>query len=407
MAKILFVTTRIPYPPWEGHQIRTYNLLKRVCDVHEVTLVSFVRSDEDPVHAEHLRTICKSVDLIKIPADQSKFKLFKTILAGVVTKLPFVVRKYTAPEMEQRLREVIEQDSPDLIHFDMLPLAQYLPLCGNTPTVLNDHNVESLLVERRAEAASLIAEKVFFSNQAPKLEQFEIFASKTATQVLACSQDDADILSKMGQSDGNNKAISIIANGVDIEQFQPNQEDISGSVQVDPNKIIFVGGMGWFPNKDGMNFFIKEAMPLISKKNSDASLTVVGKSDGLEIPDQLRDKVSATGFVDDFRPLVHEAGVYILPLRVGSGTRLKLLEAMAMGKAIVSTRIGAEGVVLEDGKNILMADTPEEIAEAVLKLMGDAELRKRLGKAAHQQAEKLYDWRILGDKLLAVYDTML
>ena len=304
--------------------------------------------------------------------------------------------------MEQKLRQVIAQYSPDLIHFDMLPLAQYLPLCGNTPTVLNDHNVESLLVERRAEATSSIPQKVFFSNQAPKLEQFEIYASKNASEILACSQDDADILSKMGQIDGNRKGIHIIANGVDIEQFVP-----SAKVQVDPDKIIFVGGMGWFPNKDGMNFFIKDVMPLISEKNPNASLTVVGKSDGLEIPDQLRDKVSATGFVDDFRPLVHEAGVYILPLRVGSGTRLKLLEAMAMGKAIVSTRIGAEGVVLEDGKNILMADTPQDMANAVLKLMEDEHLRGKLGKAAHEQAEKLYDWRILGDKMLAVYSSIL
>ena len=398
MAKILFVTTRIPYPPWEGHQIRTYNLLKRVCEEHEVKLVSFVRSDEDPAHADHLRTICKSVDLIKIPADQGKSKLLSTILSGVVTKTPFVVRKYSAPEMEQKLKEVIEQDAPDLIHFDMLPLAQYLPLCGDIPTILNDHNVESLLVERRAEATSSIPQKVFFSNQAPKLEEFEKFATQNATEILACSQEDAEILSRMG----NGKGIHIIANGVDIEQFIPSDD-----VQVDHNKIIFVGGMGWFPNKDGMNFFIKEAMPLICEQNPDASLTVVGKSDGLDIPDQLKDKVSATGFVDDFRPLVHEAAVYILPLRVGSGTRLKLLEAMAMGKAIVSTRIGAEGVVLEDGENILMADTPQEIADAVIKLMRNKHLRDRLGKAAHEQAKNLYDWRILGNKMLAVYDSVL
>ncbi len=398
MAKILFVTTRIPYPPWEGHQIRTYNLLKRVCEQHEVHLVSFVRADEDPVHADHLRTLCKSVDLIPIPADQSKLKLLTTILTGVLTKTPFVVKKYATSAMRDRLKKVIDHFSPDLIHFDMLPLAHYLPLCGEIPTVLNDHNVESLLVERRAEAAASLPQKIFFSNQAPKLQKFEEFATRNATEVLACSQDDAEILSQMG----NGKAIHIIANGVDIEQFTP-----SGEVQVDPDKIIFVGGMGWFPNKDGMNFFIKDVMPLISEKNPDASLTVVGKSDGLEIPDQLRDKVSATGFVDDFRPLVHEAGVYILPLRVGSGTRLKLLEAMAMGKAIVSTRIGAEGVVLEDGKNILMADSPQDIANAVLKLMKDEKLREQLGKAAHEQAEKLYDWRILGDKLLAVYDTIL
>ncbi len=398
MAKILFVTTRIPYPPWEGHQIRTYNLLKRVCEEHEVKLVSFVRSDEDPVHADHLRTICESVELIPIPADQSKFKLLTTILAGFMSKTPFVVRKYSAPEMEQKLNQIIENDSSDLIHFDMLPLAQYLPLCGDIPTILNDHNVESLLVERRAEATSSKLQKVFFSNQAPKLEKFEKYAIKNATEILACSQDDAEILSHMS----NGKGIHIIANGVDIEQFIP-----SDNVQVDHNKIIFVGGMGWFPNKDGMNFFIKEAMPLISEQNPNASLTVVGKSDGLEIPASLREKISTTGFVDDFRPLVHEAAVYILPLRVGSGTRLKLLEAMAMGKAIVSTRIGAEGVVLEDGKNILIADTPQEIADAVLKIMRNEHLRERLGKSAHTQAEKKYDWRILGNKMLAVYDSVL
>ena len=394
MAKVLFVTTRIPYPPWEGHQIRTYNLLKRVCDEHDVHLVSFVRSDEDPAHADHLRTLCHSVDLIPIPCDQSKLTLMTTLFAGVITQTPFVVRKYFSPAMEDQIRALIKQESPDLIHFDMLPLAQYLPLCGNIPTVLNDHNVESLLVERRAEAASSLPQKIFFSNQAPKLEKFEAYATQNATEVLACSQDDAEILSQMGQG----KEIHIIANGVDVEQFTPSER-----VQVDRNTMIFVGGMGWFPNKDGMNFFIREVLPLILKENPDARLTVVGKSEGLDIPDTLQDKVITTGFVEDFRPLVHAAGVYVLPLRVGSGTRLKLLEAMAMGKAIVSTRIGAEGVILDHGENILLADPPEAIADAVLKLMQSDDLRNRLGKAARVQAEKLYDWRILGNKLLAVY----
>lgn len=398
MAKILFVTTRIPYPPWEGHQIRTYNLLKRVCEQHDVHLVSFVRKDEDPAHADHLRTLCQSVDLIPIPADQNRAKLVITILAGFVTKTPFVVRKYYSSAMDEKLRIVIDHTSPDLIHFDMLPLAQYLPLCRDIPTVLNDHNVESLLVERRAESASSLPEKIFFSNQAHKLERFESFAATNASQVLACSRDDADTLSQM--ADG--KVIHVIANGVDTEAFVP-----SDKVQPGPNKIIFVGGMGWFPNKDGMNFFIREALPLICAKNPEAKLIVVGKSEGLVIPEAMQDKVMVTGFVDDFRPLVHEAGVYILPLRVGSGTRLKLLEAMAMGKAIVSTTIGCEGVELEHEKNILIADTPEQIATAVLRLIQDEALRQRLGQAAHNLAKRSYDWRSLGDKLLGVYKSIL
>jgi glycosyltransferase involved in cell wall biosynthesis len=398
MAKILFVTTRIPYPPWEGHQIRTYNLLKRVCEDHDVHLVSFVRKDEDAAHAEHLETICKSVDLIEIPADKNKFKFFSVLLAGVLTEIPFVVRKYYSPEMEQKLKIVIDHMAPDLVHFDMLPLAQYLPLCSGIPTVLNDHNVESLLVQRRAESATSLPQKVFFSNQSNKLEKFEEYAVRNATEVLACSHDDVSILSDMG--DG--KTVHMIANGVDTEAFVP-----SDAVKIDPHKIIFVGGMGWFPNKDGMNFFIREALPLIVERNPQTQVTVVGKPAGLNIPEAMRDHVTATGFVDDFRPLVHEAGVYILPLRVGSGTRLKLLEAMAMGKAIVSTTIGAEGVELIHEKSILLADSPEQIADQVIRVMRDSNLRDQLGNAAHALAVAQYDWRALGDQMLEVYQPHL
>lgn len=398
MAKILFVTTRIPYPPWEGHQIRTYNLLKRVCEDHDVHLVSFKRKDEDAAHADHLKTICRSVDLIDIPADHNKLTFFNTLLAGVLTEIPFVVRKYFAAEMEQKLKLMIDHHTPDLVHIDMLPLAQYLPLCSGIPTVLNDHNVESLLVARRAESATSLPQKIFFSNQSNKLEKFEEYAVRNATEVLACSHDDVAILSRMAE----NKTVHMVANGVDTQQFVP-----SDSVQIDTNKMIFVGGMGWFPNKDGMNFFIREALPLIVKQNPDAQLTVVGKSDGLIIPEAMQAHVTATGFVDDFRPYVHAAAVYVLPLRVGSGTRLKLLEAMAMGKAIVSTTIGAEGVELEHEKSILYGDTPEQIANHVITLMKDHTLRDQLGKAAHDLAVAQYDWRALGDQMLDVYQPHL
>ncbi len=398
MATVLFVTTRIPYPPWEGHQIRTYNLLKSACALHEVHLLSFIRGDEDATHAEHLKEICTSVELVDIPGDHNRLLFALDLLKGVLSDKPGVVRKYFSLQMVDSLRRHLDIYAPDLVHLDMLPLAQYLPFCNGHPVVLNEHNVESLLLQRRSCTTRSPLFRSFFSNQAQKLQRFESWACRGADRILACSEDDAAILAEMGE----NGAVDVVANGVDCDYFVPKELPSH-----DRYNMVFVGGMGWFPNRGGMEFFLHRVMPLVCREIPEATITMVGQSDGLEIPTGLAGKVRLTGFVEDLRPWVQQAGIYVVPLRVGGGTRLKLLEAMAMAKPIVSTTIGAEGIAVEHGKHLLIADEAGQIAAEIIRLMSEPELASRIGQQARLLAVEKYDWKVVGNQLLRVYQTLL
>ncbi|WDE05006.1 glycosyltransferase [Thalassomonas viridans] len=397
MAKILFITTRLPYPANEGHQIRTYNLLKRICPAHEVHYLSLQRKDDDPSAAAHLETMCRSVQVFPIANEHSKVRFAKDLLQGFLSSTPFVVRKYFSRDLARAIEEKLAAESFDLVHFDMLPLAQYAGLLGQTPYVLNNHNVESLLLKRRAENAAFLPEKIFFNNQAKSLHHFEVNACQQAKETFVCSPIDADILNSLSPAAN----ISVVENGVDTGFFSPGKQEQTA------NSLVFVGGMGWFPNKDGMIFFMEEVMPKILAHIPDARLTLVGKSTGIEIPGALRDHITVTGFVDDFRPIVAGAAVYILPIRVGSGTRLKLLEAMAMGKAIVSTSVGAEGIDLTADENIIYADDAEAFARGIIALLTDQTKTASFGHSARELATGKYDWDIIANKLLSSYNTII
>ncbi len=399
MATVLFVTTRIPYPPQEGHQIRSYNLLKRICDIHDVHLLTFARREESTAGLRHLRVICKSVRSVPIPVEYNRFQLFRELASSLLTDRPFVVRKYFSPVMAEYIKESIENEAPDLVHLDMLPLAQYRRYCDNLPIVLDEHNVESLLLERRAkDGCHDVICSLFFKDQARKLRRFEMNACNAVNQVLACSFDDARTLESLARK----SIVEVIPNGVAVDYFTPRKMP-----DRDPFNMVFVGGMGWFPNRDGMEYFLEEVMPLVCRRMPEANCTIVGKADGLRIPRELEPRVRLTGFVDDFRPYVWRAGLYVLPLRIGSGTRLKLLEAMAMGKAIVSTPVGCEGIDVSHGEELLVAESPKEMADAIVRLMGDPEYAHRLGERAHHKATKMYDWKSIGDRLLVIYRALL
>lgn len=397
MAKILFITTRLPYPANEGHQIRTYNLLKRICPTHEVHYLSLQRSDDDISAVRHLETMCRSVSVFNIPNEHSKVRFIKDLASGFLGKTPFVVHKYYSRELQQAIINKVSSEEFDLVHFDMLPLAQYAADIGDIPYVLNNHNVESVLLKRRAENAHSIIEKVFFTNQSKKLHHFEIDACEQSKETFVCSEIDANTLQTLSPSSN----ISVIENGVDTHFFSATATEKTA------NSLVFVGGMGWFPNKDAMLFFMQDVMPIVLAKFPDTKLTLVGKSAGLAIPEPLQENITFTGFVDDFRPIVAQASIYILPIRVGSGTRLKLLEAMAMGKAIVSTTIGAEGVELNNDQDIIYADSAKDFASAIINLFKDQDKNTAIGQSARRIAENKYDWDIIADKLLVSYQELL
>ena len=400
MSRILFVTSRLPWPPSEGHQLRSWNLLRAAAREHQVDLLSLRRPEDGDGSAAPLRECAASVATVPLPPLPSPVRdplgAGRLLWRSTRGRQPLLVARYVSPALQRAFAERVQR--ADLVHFDMLPLAGLAnAVPPGVPVVLNEHNVECRLLASQAAIEASPWKRAVKRQQVAPLARFERAACERADRVLSCSGPDAEQLAMLAPG----ARVTVVPNGVDLEFFRGPSADAE-----DNRTLVFVGGMGWLPNRDGVEYFLADILPRIRRTHA-ARLTVIGRSDGLPVPPALADAVRLAGFVEDLRPQVREAAVYVVPLRAGSGTRLKILEAMAMGKAIVSTRIGAEGIDLQHGEHALLADTPAEFSAAVCRLLDDRELRLRLGSAARALAEREYGWDAIGQRLLATYRDLL
>ena len=353
MASMLFVTSRLPFPPREGHQLRSWHVLKALATEHEVTLLSFARADDDLDAAGEMRSHLAGVETFPIASERSKLALAWALLRSTFSREPFVSTKYASRAMRARIAE-LSRDA-DVVHFDMLPLMRYADAVpASVPVVYNAHNVEHVLLATRARMHDNWLARLFLRRQLSRLLGFERNACRRAKLVLACSGTDAQLLRTLAPD----TRVTIVPNGVDLENNRPARGSGNGRA-----RLVFVGQMGWFPNRDGVEWFLHDVFPRIVLERPDAEFVLVGKADGLEVPADIASHVKLAGFVPDLRPLVHAAAVYVVPLRAGSGTRLKVLEAMALGKAIVTTSIGSEGIVLRHGRSALYADDADDVRQ--------------------------------------------
>ncbi len=396
MAGILFVTSRLPYPPLEGHQLRAWHLLRAAASVHQVTLLSLQRPDDPTVPAAELTDLLAGLHRVALPALNQPGPLLALGMGRILTRRPLLDLRYQTRALQQLFDRLVGQ--ADLVHLDILAVAGLLDRTPDSiPVVLNEHNVESVLARKRIDIERNPFRRLMLRVANQGLERFELEACARSHQVLTCSQHDAVRLRNLVPE----CRVSIIPNGVDLEFFRPGAPE-----EEQPESLVFVGHMNWFPNRDGITYLLSEILPLMADRPG-VHLKVIGRNQLLSVPESLAGRVNFTGFVDDLRPLVQQTAVFVVPLRAGSGTRLKILEAMAMGKAIVSTRVGAEGIELIDGQNVLLADTPEEFAEAVRRLLDNPELRRSLGRRARELVEQRYGWTAIGQRLLATYDALL
>lgn len=394
--KILYVTTKSPLPTNDGHSLRTYNLLRSVAAQHSVTLLSFVKFPVEYSYQHELEAICSSVVLLSLPENNSKLRLIGSAAINLFTSAPFVANKYAAENMRTAIKEHLAQQDFDLVHLDMLPLGGYLDIIDK-PVLLNAHNVESALLKRKAESLKDWPAQWYFTHQAARLNCFEQMVVSSVNHVVACSDEDRIILKSMVPS----VSVDVVPNGVDTDHYQPSNSQLT-----DTKRLVFIGGMNWFPNKDAIVWFDDVIQNEMLQLDPEVRLDVIGRNDG-DMKLRHQDSIVMHGFVDDVRTYLEQAAVVIVPIRVGGGTRLKVLEAMSMGKAMVSTSIGVEGIQVEHDKNVLIADTPQEFARAVYRLQNDAELRGRLGQAARELVINQYRWDVIGQRLLDAYDTML
>ncbi len=391
--KLLFLTPQLPFPPHQGTTLRNYNLIRYLAQNHSITLISFgTRAELESENA--LRGICKRI----VTSEPPRRSLFQRLISTFVTPQPDMALRLASSEMLARVRDVLRADPADWAQVEGIEMAPYLGQLGRLPCLFDDHNAEYALqktaFQSDAQSPRRWHSALYSFIQWQKLARYERRMCLDSRAVVAVSQKDADALRLL---DERIQPV-VIPNGVDIEYFRPND--------VDSNQLslVFTGKMDYRPNIDAMVWFCEEIFPRLVTEVSKVRLEIVGQKPTTQIMGLAREgQIHVTGRVDDTRPFVSKAAVYVAPLRMGSGTRLKILEAMAMGKAIVSTTRGAEGIEVQGGRDLLLADSPSEFADAIVSLFHDSTQRHRIGLNARRVAEEKYAWGKIVPKFEEIY----
>ncbi len=382
--RILWVKAGGLVPPDTGGKIRSYNILRELARQHSVTFFSFYAAHGGDLHPG-LKSIFERVVCLplKLPVPKSPAEM-RDYAVSLLSAQPYNITKYCRPEVRRALRELLQQESYDVIVCDFLVAADVIPWDAPIPKVIFTHNVEAAIWRRHYEMAANPIWKAISWQEWRKMEAAERRYLRLADHVLTVSETDRDVFASFLDAG----KLTVIPTGVAVDYFQPMP------VEEIPNSLVFTGSMDWLPNEDGILYFVDAILPLIRGQCPEVSLEVVGRSPSRKLQDLARREKSMhlTGWVEDIRPFVARGAVCIVPLRIGGGTRLKIFEAMAMSKAVISTTLGAEGLPVRHAENILLADSPHDFARSVISLLRDSNQRNRLGSSARALVQEKYSW---------------
>jgi len=380
--RLLWVKAGGLLPPDMGGKIRSYQILKQLARRHEITLFTFYSEHPGDQHLSGNGVFARLVPVpLPLPPRRSLGE-YAHAIRTMATGRPVTVHKFLNSEVRRRYAELLAASAFDLIVCDFIVPAPLMRWRTPPPTILFTHNVEAQIWERHAKFAPDPFMKTACWLESRSLARTERRYVELADHVLTVSENDrAFFLQYVAPS-----RISVIPTGVDTEYFQPS----SGSEQ--PDTTVFTGSMDWMPNEDGVAYFVDKIFPLIRHEIPAASFWAVGRRPTRRTQALASNHVVVTGAVDDIRPYLAKGAVCVVPLRSGSGTRIKIFEAMAMGKAVVSTTMGAEGLPVHHGENIILADDPADFAQHVVQLLRDPQRRAQLGQAARKLVEENYSW---------------
>lgn len=332
--------------------------------------------------------------LISVPhRTRPKFTagFYRELATNLISPLPYFMKKYESPAMRLEIGRQVESAQFDVLVCDFLQPSVNVPDKIRIATVLFQHNVEAMIWKRHYEVQQNPVKKAYLFNQWRKTRSYEAAACRRFDLTVAVSAEDTRTMRK----EYGLERVTDVPTGVDTDYFHPQ-----GNTQVDPNNLVFTGSMDWLPNEDAMQYFVKEIMPRVRQAIPELTLTVVGRNPYQSLIDLSRSdpRVIVTGRVDDVRPYIARAAAYIVPIRVGGGTRLKIYEAMAMAKPVISTTVGAEGLPVRDGSELLLADSPETFTAAVVRVLKDQDLARRLGASASATVRERFGWRGVADQ---------
>jgi polysaccharide biosynthesis protein PslH len=381
---IVWLKTELLHPIDKGGRIRTYHILRHLCNSHRVTYVTLDDGTADADAQQRALEYCH--ELVVIPfrtAPKRSLTFYSELLTNAFSQLPYAIAKYKVPAFTAAIRQVARK--ADVVVCDFLFPSVNVPDDLGVPVVLFQHNVEAQIWERHAEHARGTLARAYMREQWRRMRRFEARECARFRHVIAVSDQDAELLQREYSLD----AVPAVPTGVDTEYFAP-----SGSVTRARNELVFTGSMDWLPNEDAMQWFVADILPLVRSQVPDVRLSIVGRTPSAVVRalGERNADVAVTGSVPDVRPYLERGSIFIIPLRIGGGTRLKVFEAMAMGIPVVSTRVGVEGLPLSDGVEYMAADSATEFADALVRLLRDPLRAAALADAAATRVRSEFGW---------------
>lgn len=397
---VLILANRLPYPLEDGWKVRTYHVVRGVSRHARVTLLVFHPPGDTALLERAASALGPRVRLRAVPPPRAYSP--GRLVRGLVTRLPVHVWNQESATMRRELDRVLAEDPPDLVISESTLMARYLERIGRgVPHVIDTHNIDSITFTRYAQWMRNGPRRWYAGITARKLAQLEADTFGRARSVWVCSDLEQDVARRISPD----VRVKTVPNGVDTTYFQP----AAVPAKVTPGRLLFFGRLDYYPNVDGLVFFVREILPRIREAVADIELQVIGISPAREIVELAESEpaVRLVGRVPDVRTALAEAAAVVVPLRIGGGTRLKIVEALSMARPLVSTRVGAEGLDVRDGEHLLLADEPDAFARAVITLLRDPAVAARLGANGRQLACQRYDWGTISDVIAASLDELV
>lgn len=403
--RVLWLSHLVPYPPKGGVLQRSYNLLRETARYHEVTLLTFHQprlmrlslGDSDAALATAraaLGKFCRRVEVLPIPAECSRWRRALLLAGSYFTADPYTVNWLKSARMGEVLAALLAETAFDAVHFDTISLAVYRDLVRGPRTVLTHHNVESHMVLRRAEQEKGALRRHYLRREGRRLADYERRMCGRFDVNVTCSELDSARLREVAPG----VRTVAVPNGVDLDYFRP------GGGPETPGRLIFAGRLGAYANRRAAQVIAQEIWSRVCARVPEASLDIVGADPPPEAVALARSdpRVRAPGFVDDVRPYLDAAEVYVCPITDGGGTKLKVLDALAMGKALVAHPVACEGIDVRDGESVVLAATPEEFAQSIAGLLADPDRRRAVGAAGRRLVAERYGYAAIGRRMADV-----
>lgn len=397
-VRILFISRDLPYPLNNGGRIRVYSLIRHLSSSHDVDLVALDREPESPERIHAMEELCREVIAVPLAPRQRPDAKRREQMLSILRRRPYAHTAHYSPEMQAAIDRQLAANDYDIVQVEYAQMGYY-DLGKHPGRVLDQHNVEAEIMERAAQREGWSLRKLFYWREATKFRREEAEICRRFEHCLATSVRDRDILAAAVPT----SHFHVVPNGVDCAHFDAAGTEAPST----SDSVLFTGSLAYYPNVDGIHSFMREIFPRIRAAVPTIRFLIVGREPPPAVTAYgAHPNVEVVADVPDMREYYAKAAVVVVPLRVGGGTRLKILEAMAMAKPVVSTSVGAEGIEVTPGTDIALADEPGAFADAVISLLA-GEGSAELAAAGRRLVEQRYDWTSIGAELEAVYEQLL